>query len=225
MPKGDIKTQAIVLRRTKYGEADRILNLLTPEGHIAVIAKGVRKAKSRLAGGIEMFCVSNVGIHQGKSEFGILTSAKMVEFYQNIISDLSRFELGSSIIKQAAKFAEALNTPELFDIVKQCFAGLNDGYDLQLVESWFLLNLMRISGEDINLIRDTSGNKLNQNETYVWDSVEQAFSLQPQGKVGVNEIKILRLILSVPLATVSKVNGIRDSLPEILHIAKSVAKQ
>ena len=45
----DIKTLAYVIRRTNYGEADRIINLITPEGKISAIAKGVRKEKSKLA--------------------------------------------------------------------------------------------------------------------------------------------------------------------------------
>ena len=72
----DLRTRAIVLRRTNYGESDRILNLLTPEGKVAVLAKGVRKEKSRLAGGIELFSISDVVIHQGRSNLGILTGAK-----------------------------------------------------------------------------------------------------------------------------------------------------
>lgn len=51
----DLHTRAIVLRRTNYGETDRILNLLTPEGKKSVLAKGVRREKSKLAGGIELF--------------------------------------------------------------------------------------------------------------------------------------------------------------------------
>ena len=53
----DLRTKAIVLRRTDYGEADRILQLLTPSGKRSVIARGVRKEKSKLAGGIELFSV------------------------------------------------------------------------------------------------------------------------------------------------------------------------
>jgi len=49
------KTKAIVLRRTNYGEADRIIQFITPVGKISAIAKGVRREKSRLAGGIELF--------------------------------------------------------------------------------------------------------------------------------------------------------------------------
>ena len=59
----DLRTQAIILRRTNYGESDRILTLLTPEGKFSVLARGARKEKSRLAGGIELFSVSDVTIH------------------------------------------------------------------------------------------------------------------------------------------------------------------
>jgi len=62
------RTSAIVLRRTNYGEADRILQLLTPDGKRGVMAKGVRREKSRLAGGIELFAICEVVITDGKGE-------------------------------------------------------------------------------------------------------------------------------------------------------------
>ena len=54
------RLQAIVLRRTNYGEADRILQLMTNQGGRAVMARGVRREKSRLAGGVELLSVSDV---------------------------------------------------------------------------------------------------------------------------------------------------------------------
>ena len=81
----DIKTIGYVLRRTNYGEADRILNLITPVGKIAVAARGVRKMKSRLAGGIEPFTRSEFQIHRGRGELGVLTGAKMQKFHSHIL--------------------------------------------------------------------------------------------------------------------------------------------
>ena len=49
------KTLAIVLRRTDFGEADRIINLLTPGGKVSAMARGVRKPKSKLAGAHTFF--------------------------------------------------------------------------------------------------------------------------------------------------------------------------
>ena len=40
------RLKAIVLRRTNYAEADRVLQLLTPKGRRSVIAKGVRRERS-----------------------------------------------------------------------------------------------------------------------------------------------------------------------------------
>ena len=51
-------TDGIVLSRVNYGEADRIIKLLTPEaGKLSLMARGVRKPKSKLAGGIELFSI------------------------------------------------------------------------------------------------------------------------------------------------------------------------
>ena len=221
----DIRTEAIILHRTKYGETDRILNLLTPEGRKSCVAKGVRKEKSKLAGGIEMFTVSEITIHESeKSDMGILTSAKMKKSYMNIISDLERFELGSNIIKLSNKISENVDSPELFSLVNQSFWALDKNIGRELVESYFLFNIMRISGEDINLHRDTNGEKLNAEETYVWDSYENALKLEQDGNIQAEHIKLMRLMLTSPLKTVIQVQEIGKYLPEILYIAKSVAK-
>ena len=61
-----ITTKAIVLSRVNYGEADRIMQVLTPDsGKIGVIAKSVRREKSKLAGGIELLAVCDLVLHQG----------------------------------------------------------------------------------------------------------------------------------------------------------------
>src|SRR3954464_4008143 len=49
---GPVKTQAVVLRSIRFGEADRIVHLYTPQrGRVGAIAKGVRRARSRFGGG------------------------------------------------------------------------------------------------------------------------------------------------------------------------------
>ena len=85
------KTLAIVLRRTDFGEADRILTLLTPEGKKTAIARGVRKPKSKLAGGIEFFSLNEVVLIEGKSEMKTLSSARMCEFFGEILKDFEIF--------------------------------------------------------------------------------------------------------------------------------------
>ena len=66
------RLKASVLRRTKYAEWVRVLQLLTPKGRRSVIAKGVRRERSKLAGGIELFAICDVVIRSGRGDLGLL---------------------------------------------------------------------------------------------------------------------------------------------------------
>lgn len=217
----DLRTPAIVLRRTNYGETDRILNLLTPHGKIAVIARGVRKEKSRLAGGIELFSVSDVVIHQGRSDLGILTSARMQIFYGNIMTDFGRLELAGDLLKKLDRVAEQVENPELFDLLVEVLSGLNQHYDTDVTRSWFNLNLARASGEEINLYTDLSGEKLSPDLTYSWNPYEKSLETTPGGQIGAREIKLARVMLVSKLRTVVGIDDIATILPRLSAIVQT----
>lgn len=217
----DLKTHAYVLRRTNYGEADRILNLITPVGKVSVMAKGVRKPKSKLAGGIEMFSFINVNLHFGKSDMAVLTSAKMERFYSEILKDLSSMELASEILKKVSKASDSVDSSEFFEIVDECLFSLNAGVDINLVETWFLLNLARVMGEEINLYLDSNGEKLKADLKYTWNNFEKVFYVDDDGEIDANVIKILRLLVSSKLDVVCRIKDIQKYLPLILEIAKA----
>jgi len=64
--------EGIVLRRIDYGEADRILTVLTLEhGKIGVIARGVRKSQSRLASRTDLFTRSRMQLARGRGELDV----------------------------------------------------------------------------------------------------------------------------------------------------------
>ena len=218
----DLKTQGIILRRTNFKEADRILSVITPEGKISVMARGVRRSRSRLAGGVEMFTVSELMIHFGRSEMGVLTGAKMLQYYNGLLSDLSRLELASEFLKRINRAAEHIDNALYFDILKQGLAGLNDGIDTNLVEVWFLLNLKRANGEEVNLYRDVTGEKLVAEVRYIWDETEEAFRRQENGWYGVDEIKMLRLMLSVGLSTIARVKCDEKTIRAVVELARMV---
>ncbi len=218
----DLRTRAIVLRRTNYGESDRILNLLTPEGKVAVLAKGVRKEKSRLAGGIELFSISDVVIHQGRSNLGILTGAKMLQFFGNIISDLARLELAAGFMKKLDRASEQIPSPDHYDLLVQSLKSLNLAMSGDLVSTWFILNLARINGETINFFRDTAGNELSPDQTYIWDPIESALRPDPSGPISAREIKLARFLLSNPLSHAEKIENLPIIIPPILDLAKKI---
>jgi DNA repair protein RecO (recombination protein O) len=76
---GQFKTEAIVLRTFRYGEADRILHLYTAErGRVGAIAKGVRRTKSRFGGRLEPLFRVNLVLHEGRGELCTVTQAETV---------------------------------------------------------------------------------------------------------------------------------------------------
>lgn len=220
----DIRTQAFVLRRTNYHEADRILNLITPEGKMSAIAKGARREKSKLAGGIEMFCLVDLNIHRKNNEIGIITSAKLIKYYASLVIDLPRLEVASLIIKKANTAPDAVDGEELFSIIKQALEALNNKKNPELIEAWFLFNFAKTCGDDVNLYRDDKGEKLVESEKYIWDIYESALKQQINGNISADEIKIMRLMLTSKLDILFRVNGIDSKIPAILAIARAINK-
>lgn len=218
----EIKTEAIVLKRTNYREADRILMLITPFGKKTALAKGVRKEKSKLAGSVEPFTITEMNLHEGKSEFLIVTGARCKKFYANLLKDLNKLEAASEILKKIMRASDAVDNPEHFELTKECFDALNDGADEEIVLAWFYLNLARTGGEEMNLHFDVEGKPLKEDERYVWDSIERTMRRDEKGEIGANEIKMLRLMVSAKLALILRVKEAKDMAAELLYIAKSL---
>ena len=85
---GALKTEGIVIRSLRYGEADRILHLYTPDrGRVSVIAKGVRRARSRFGGRLEPYFRLNLVLYEGRSDLLTVTSAETVAAHPRLRED------------------------------------------------------------------------------------------------------------------------------------------
>ncbi|QEC49244.1 DNA repair protein RecO [Baekduia soli] len=82
---GALKTDAIVLRSMRFGEADRILHLYSVDrGRISAIAKGVRKTRSRFGGRLEPFVHVRLVLHQGRSDLLTVTGAETIDAHARL---------------------------------------------------------------------------------------------------------------------------------------------
>lgn len=218
------RTRAIVLRRTNYGEADRILKLLTPLGQRSVMAKGVRREKSKLAGGIELFGIGDIVINSGKGDLGVLTSARLVHFYRHILEDYDRLQFGYEAINLVTKASEDIDEPEWYGVLSEVYMGLDVAtIPLQLTQTWFYLHYAELTGYELNLERDVSGQPLSSDKTYMYDTSEKGLRLSEQGDINSSHIKLLRIMASRPIGTVAQVGGISDILPDCWLIARQHA--
>ena len=88
MASRSVKTEAVVLRSMRYGEADRILHLYTVDrGRVSAIAKGVRRARSRFGGRLEPFFRLRIELHEGRGELLTVTGAQTVDGHARLRGD------------------------------------------------------------------------------------------------------------------------------------------
>ncbi|MFH0937021.1 MAG: DNA repair protein RecO [Candidatus Daviesbacteria bacterium] len=97
-------TEGIIVKRSNFGEADRILTIITPyKGKITVIAKGVRRITSRRGGNVEVLNKVKLQIFKG-SGMSILTEAESIETFPKIKSDLTLLSYGSHLAELSERF-------------------------------------------------------------------------------------------------------------------------
>ena len=221
-----LRTKAIVLRRTNYGEADRILQIITPDhGRLSVMARSVRKEKSRLAGGIELFAICDIVVHLGKSDIATLTGSKLNKFFAQIITDYDRLQFGYEVLKQVAKASETIDEPDFYALLAECLEALNDlKISLKTIQTWFYLRLAELLGNGLNTATDTSGMKLVEDANYNFDPGEQAFVFDENGRYDARRIKLLRVMMSNPPQIVAKIAGANEIIDDCLHLSQIVAK-
>lgn len=217
-----IRTKAIVLRRTNYGEADRVVQLLTPEhGKLSVMAKSVRREKSKLAGGIELFARCDITVNFGKGELGILTGARLEQFYSNILSDYDRLQFAYEVIKQISKAADTIDEPAFFDLLDQALASLNDmNVYVKLTQAWFWLQLAILLGVGLNLSTDNNGMKLVEDAQYNFDAIDSVLVYHEKGSFSSDHIKLLRILSAQPPKVAMQVNGVNDLIDDCLWLAE-----
>jgi DNA repair protein RecO (recombination protein O) len=124
---GPVKTEAVVLRSMRYGEADRILHLYTPHrGRVGVIAKGVRRARSRFGGRLEPFFRLRVDLHEGRGELLTVTGAHTVEGYAHLRGDAGALDAAARACDAVGRLFETSEPhPGVFNLLCR-YLGLLD---------------------------------------------------------------------------------------------------
>ncbi|GHO87940.1 DNA repair protein RecO [Dictyobacter formicarum] len=98
--------EAIILKRTDLGEADRVLTLFTPyKGKIRSLAKGVRRPGSKKAGHLELLCYSQLQLAMGRN-FDIITQAQTKENFFHLRNELWHMTCGFYLAELVDRFVE-----------------------------------------------------------------------------------------------------------------------
>jgi DNA repair protein RecO (recombination protein O) len=141
------RTEALVLRRTDFGEADRLLTVFTPgRGKLRLVAKGARKPSSRKSGHVELFSHGQFMVAVGR-ELDIVTQAETLEPFLPLREDLLRTTYAYYLAELADAFtAERDENGPLFRLLIDAFGWLCLAGDLALAARYLELHLLGLVG-------------------------------------------------------------------------------
>ena len=155
----DTKVKGIVLNSKDYKESDKLLSILSLEkGKILVVAKGVKKAKSKFKAYAQPFCFANFELTGSKNGAYVLTGVNEIENFYSLTSNINKFEYAFCILEIAEKICkENVLYPRLFlEILKSLQALTDEEINEKTVLIKFILNLLNFEGVNINLNKCTS---------------------------------------------------------------------
>ncbi|HWN73415.1 MAG TPA: DNA repair protein RecO [Solirubrobacterales bacterium] len=123
-----VKTEAVVLRSIRYGEADRILHLYSKSrGRIGAIAKGARKPRSRFGGRLEPFFRLDLLLHEGRGDLMTVTSAATVDGYPRLRSSGAALTAGARACDAVLRLLDAAEpNPPAYNLLCRYLSLLDD---------------------------------------------------------------------------------------------------
>jgi DNA repair protein RecO (recombination protein O) len=124
---GSVKTEAVVLRSIRYGEADRVLHLYTPDrGRVSAIAKGARRPRSRFGGRLEPFFHLRLLLYEGRGEMLTVTSAETVAGHPRLREHAACLDGASRACDAVARLFESGEpNPPVFHLLRRQLALLD----------------------------------------------------------------------------------------------------
>jgi DNA repair protein RecO (recombination protein O) len=141
------RVEAVVLRHTNLGEADRLLWLFTREmGKQRAIAKGVRKTHSRKAGHLEPFTRVNLQLARGR-DLSIVTQAEALDLFMSLREDLLLTTYTAYIVELLDRFTyEEGENRQLYNLLVETLDRLRGDQDLDVVVRYYEVRLLDYVG-------------------------------------------------------------------------------
>lgn len=219
-------TPAIVLRRTNYGEADRIVTFLTPIGKTAALVKGVRRSKSKLAGGIELFSESIITFMETRGDLARIMSARLTEHWDGFIGDLPRMMFGYEAMKLIDKTIENDAERGYYDLLKNTLQALQQLDISQTgIEVWFYIRLLKLRGHEPNLTTDHDSKKLVADRLYTFSVDDMCFSAHSSGSYRAEHIKLLRLLAAHKVEVLRQIKDAAKLSTDLQPLLRQLVQQ
>jgi DNA repair protein RecO (recombination protein O) len=207
------KTQAIVLRQRKLGEADKIVTLYSSHGgKIDAVAKGVRRTKSRMAGHLEPLTLGSYLLAEGR-DLDIVTQAETIDAFPHLRADLDRISRGL----YCAELVDRL-TPErsegnpIFRLLAETLSVLAQTEEIDLAVRRFEMHFLDLLGYRPAMETCAICDRRLEPVTNFWspaaggvigpECADDALQLAP---LSVNALKVLRVLQKASFADAARI--------------------
>lgn len=196
------KTQAVVLRQRKLGEADKIVTLYCSHlGKVDGVAKGIRRTKSRLAGHLEPLTFGSYLLAEGRN-LDVITQAETIDAFPKIRGDLHRLSLGiycTELVDRLVPLRSEGNP--IFRLLQETLALLDRQDVIELAVRRFEMRLLDQLGYRPEMNSCAVCDRRLEPALNVWspaaggivgpECADDSLSSKP---VSVNAIKVLRIL-------------------------------
>ena len=141
------RDNAIVLGSHKFGEADRVVVLLSQShGKIRAVAKGVRKTKSSIGARLEPMSHVDVSLRKGR-ELDTVDQVKLIQTHQNLRDDFDRLRQGLAMVEAMNKVTPDRDpVPHLYELLSRALHALNER-NSPLMLAAFFWRLISVEGQ------------------------------------------------------------------------------
>ena len=208
---GLVKTEAVVLRSIRFGEADRILHLYTPHrGRVGAIAKGVRRPESKLGPSLELYGHVDVLLAKGRGELDVVAQVQRVPGYR-IEGDVVRMAHAALIAELAERVCEDRHPVEgVYELAVTAMDELARETDPRRASAWFLMSALDLLGYAPQLMACVSCERPLAAKPAAFSAEAGGFlcdrcALPSMDLVPLATIKVLRLMASGDLETYRRV--------------------
>ncbi|KPJ71722.1 hypothetical protein AMJ50_01145 [Parcubacteria bacterium DG_74_3] len=225
------RTWGFVLKKENIREDDRLLTIFSKDfGKLKILGRAIRKIKSKLRGGSQLFTLSEIEFIQGKT-YKTLTDAILVKDFPEIKKNLGKLKIAYQISQALDNLVRGQEPDEkIWKLLNETFKRLNNlqftVYSLQLIYYYFLWNLLSFLGYTPQLYHCALGQEKLIPAQIFWSSKEGGVICKNCSKkiketffkIEPDTIKLLRLILKKDWVTLQRLKidrGLHQNLREV----------
>ena len=128
------RIEGIVLSETNYSESSKILNVLTEEGTIGVLAKGCRSLKSPLRSVSAKLSYGIFHIYRKEKGLSTLTSVDVLNPFLKMRSDIVKISYASFLLELANQVErQTESSKNIYQILIAALKKIEEGFDPEVI--------------------------------------------------------------------------------------------